>query len=143
MVLMTLYYHPLHHSNTITNIRSPLEKPGCYAQIKIILSNLYREKKYQTIAATRIQYKTTMVDTKGSIVMMDTHSIYHLEGGSIIVSGAEYNPTTKETEMKYSGIVNTQSIVSGTDKYDGTSGEVTILTEEKLPDRIVKINIHL
>lgn len=134
-----MYYDTKQHSKTITNINTILEKQGTRIQILMFVTTLYREKTYKTIAGTRIQYKTIFVDTYGSTIINDTHSVYYLEDGSITVSGNLYNEIPDEEDNKYSGLTDTQKIISGTERYLDINGQITVLSNKNCRNIIVEL----
>jgi len=128
-----LYYDKKIHSDVITNISTDLTNNGFRGQIAIITNSLYREKTFQTIAGTKIQYKTTFIDKFGSNVIFNLYSVYYFEDGSFQVGGNLYNPCLNE---KYS---ETQKIISGTGLYSNMEGEVTIHSKSNC--RTIEINM--
>ena len=134
-----MYYDTKQHSKTITNINTVLEKQGTRIQILLFVTTLYREKTYHKVAGTRIQYKTIFVDTYGSTIINDTHSVYYLEEGSITVSGNLYNEIPDEEDNKYSGLTDTQKIISGTDHYLDKIGQITVLSNKSCRTIIIDV----
>lgn len=128
-----LYYDKKIHSNMITNIGTNLTNDGFRAQMVIITNSLYRDKTFQTISGTKIQYKTTFIDKFGSNVVFDQYSVYYLEDGSFQVGGNLCNFCFDE---KYS---ETQKIISGTGLYSNMEGEVAVHSKDKF--RTIEINI--
>ena len=109
----------------ITNIGTELKKIGTRTKMMIITTTLYRENTFQTIAGTRIQYKTTFIDQFGSTVLFDLYSIYYLEHGSIHVSG----------------ISEKQTIVSGTGIYLNMSGKINI--ESNSHGQLIQFHLNM
>ena len=134
-----MYYDTKQHSKTITNINTVLEKQGTRIQILLFVTTLYKEKTYHTVAGTRLQYKTIFVDTYGSTIINDTHSVYYLDDGSITVSGNLYNEIPDEEDNKYSGLTDTQKIISGTDYYLDKIGQITVLSNKSCRTIIIDV----
>jgi hypothetical protein len=120
-----LYYDKLIHSNVITNIGAELTKIGTRTKMMIITTTLYRENTFQTIAGTRIQYKTTFIDQFGSTVLFDLYSIYYLEQGSIHVTG----------------ISETQTVVVGTGIYLNTTGKIDIESDSQ--GQLIQFHVNM
>lgn len=135
-----IYYDPKQHSKMITNINTILEKNGTSIQIVVFVTTLYRDKLYNTIAGSRIQYKTIFVDTDGSNILNDIHSVYYLDDGSITVSGNMYNPMPDNEDNKYSGLTDAQKIISGTEEYLDRNGQIVILTNKGC--RIIIVELY-
>lgn len=138
-----LYYDKKIHSNMITNIGTDLTNNGLRSQMVIITNSLYREKTFQTIAGTKIQYKTTFIDKFGSNVIFDLYSVYYFGDGSFQVGGNLYNRCSKE---KYLGLVETQKIISGTGLYANVEGDVTVHSNDScrtLEINMLKTNINM
>ena len=135
-----MYYDTKQHSKTITNINTVLEKQGTRIQILLFVTTLYKEKTYHTVAGTRIQYKTIFVDTCGSTIINDIHSVYYLVDGSITVSGNMYNQIPDDEDNKYSGLTDTQKIISGTEQYLDRNGQIVILTNKGC--RIIIVELY-
>jgi len=135
-----MYYDTKQHSKTITNVNTVLEKKGTRIQILLFVTTLYKEKTYHTVAGTRLQYKTIFVDTYGSTIINDTHSVYYLDDGSITVSGNLYNEIPDEEDNKYSGLTDTQKIISGTEHYLDKIGQIMVLSNKSC--RIIIIDVY-
>lgn len=131
-----LYYDKKIHSNMITNISTDLINNGFRTQMVIITSPTYREKTFQTIAGTKIQYKTTFIDKFGSNVIFDLYSVYYFDDGSFQVGGNLYNRCSDE---KYLGLIETQKIISGTGLYAIVEGDVTVHSNNNC--RTIEINM--